>query len=428
MISGLNNIAHLDVDAFFASLEQRDDVSLRNRPVAVGTGVVASCSYEAKREGVKTGMGLAQAKTLCRSLVIVPGDHRRYEQAGRQILGICKEHSSAVEMSALDDLYMQVQAPEPCADKNHVAFLRSQILDEVGVRVSIGMGANKFLANIATHHAKMLRVRMGQKTTSPWFPGAVVLRSRGEDSPLVMVQSEHAGSYLRPWPVSLLPGVGRNGVEKFRQISVHRVGEVADMPLEVLCVLFGKRGAVLRELAHGKDDRPLCVGKPPLTVSRRSSFDPPTGDINFLLAMMDHLVERAVSWVRFQGLAARTLKVFIRYGDHQENDGGESFRVAEIREDVLRQAARQKLLSLYTRRLPLRLVGVELARLEKPLAQATLFVDPEQEKQQRLCAVRDEVRRKFGFMSIVRGTSLLLDQKLTSDRDNFRLRTPCLNR
>ena len=95
---------------------------------------------------------------------------------------------------------------------------------------------------------------------------------------------------------------------------------------------------------------------------------------------------------------------------------------------MLRQAARQKLLSLYTRRLPLRLVGVELARLEKPLAQATLFVDPEQEKQQRLCAVRDEVRRKFGFMSIVRGTSLLLDQKLTSDRDNFRLRTPCLNR
>ena len=110
-------VLHLDVDAFFAALEQRDDPSLRGRPIAVGTGVVASCSYESRPWGVRTGMRLADARRACPSLIVVPGDYRRYEIASRQILGICHEQTPRVELAALDDLYLDL-APrplEPCA-------------------------------------------------------------------------------------------------------------------------------------------------------------------------------------------------------------------------------------------------------------------------------------------------------------------------
>src|SRR5437016_4554551 len=101
-------VLHLDVDAFFASVEQRDDARLRGRPVAVGTGVVASCSYEARAWGVHTGMRLAEARRLCRPLVCLPGDYRRYEQAARRILAICQEQTPLVEVAALDDIYLDL--------------------------------------------------------------------------------------------------------------------------------------------------------------------------------------------------------------------------------------------------------------------------------------------------------------------------------
>lgn len=421
-------IAHLDVDAFFASMEQRDDPSLRGRAVAVGTGVVASCSYEAKREGVKTGMSLVHARQLCRSLLVIPGDHRRYEQAGRQILGICREYSPEVEMPALDDLYMCLEDPDPGWQEKQACNLRGQILDEVGLRVSMGIGKNKLLANVATHHAKLLRLRMEQRGACPWLPGVRILAAEGQASPVVQVLPGQGEVYMRPWPVALLPGVGKVGAEKFDRLSIRSVGEVAKVPVDVLCAMFGKRGPMLRNYAMGKDDRPLRVEAAPLSVSRRSSFNSPTADQTFLLAMIDHLVERAISWARFHQLAAHGVRVFIRYGDHQECDGNKLFRLPESREEVLRNTAREIFCSLYVRRLPLRLVGVEFGRLGKPPCQPSLFQDPAQMQEERLCAVRDAVRQRFGFMSIVRGSSLLLKEKLSQDRDNFQLRTPCLNR
>src|SRR4051794_12660371 len=102
------SILHLDADAFFASLEQRDDPKLRGKPVAVGTGVVASCSYEARRWGVRTGMRLAEARRLCRRLLVIPGEYRRYEQAARRMLAVCQEQTPLVEVAALDDLYLDL--------------------------------------------------------------------------------------------------------------------------------------------------------------------------------------------------------------------------------------------------------------------------------------------------------------------------------
>src|SRR5271166_3098670 len=150
------SILHLDADAFFASLEQRDDPRLRGRPVAVGSGVVASCSYEARRHGVRTGMRLAEARRLCRELIVVPGEYPRYEQAARRVLAICEEYTPVVEVAALDDLYLDLTgtAGPPDAAAGVADELRAAIREEVALSVSIGIASNKLVARVATRAAK----------------------------------------------------------------------------------------------------------------------------------------------------------------------------------------------------------------------------------------------------------------------------------
>jgi DNA polymerase-4 len=395
------SILHLDADAFFASVEQRDDPRLRGRPVAVGTGVVASCSYEARRWGVRTGMRLAEARCLCRELVVVPGDYRRYEQAGRCMLAICLEQSPLVEMAALDDLYLDL-TPTRSASEETATILRSKIREEMGLSVSAGVGGNKLVAQVATQQAK---------------PGGQVQVPIGGER-----------DFLAPWPASVLPGVGPKVAARLERLNVLRVADVAAMPVAVLCGLFGKQGQKLHQLAHGIDPRPVQPYRPPQSVSRRTSFEPPTADREFLRAMLDHLVDRACTWLRFNDLGTKGLAVTIHYGDYATANGRASFRKPVDDERELKEAARARLDRLYQRRLPLRLLGVELAPLGTPDRQPSLFPDPDAERAARLTECKDAIRKRFGFMALVNGSALVLADRLEQDRDNFRLRTPCLTR
>ncbi len=209
---------------------------------------------------------------------------------------------------------------------------------------------------------------------------------------------------------------------------MRRVGEIAAMPLPVLCGLLGERGRVLRDRARGIDPRPVLPYRPPQSVSRCTSFDPPTAEHDFLLGMLDHLLERAASWLRFGGLAARGLTLTLRYGDYRSDQARETFRPAVDDEGRFKAAARERFSRLFLRRLPLRLLGVELSPLQPRERPAELFPDPDAERGCRLAECKDAVRRRFGFMALLNGTSLALNGRLERDRDNFRLRTPCLTR
>ncbi|HKI33105.1 MAG TPA: DNA polymerase IV [Gemmataceae bacterium] len=394
------SVLHLDADAFFASVEQRDDPRLRGRPVAVGTGVVASCSYEARRWGVRTGMRLGEARHLCRALLVLPGDYRRYEQAARRMLAICQEKTPVVEVAALDDLYLDLTGLDrlECVPDE----LRAQVRDEVGLGVSIGVGGSKLIAAIATEKAK---------------PGRNVFVAPG---------SERA--YLAPWPANILPGVGPKAAARLDRINVQKVGELAEVPLGVLYGLFGPHGKTLRDQAHGIDPRPVEPHRPPQSVSRRTSFDPPTGDPAFLGAMLDHLTERAAAWLRFHDRATRGVTVTVRYGDYEFAEGRTVLRRPADGERELKEAARDRLARLYLRRLPLRLLGVTLAPVVAPDAQASLFADPAEERRRRLDECKDAIRQRFGFLALTSGASLVLSEKLERDRENYKLRTPCLTR
>lgn len=394
------SILHLDADAFFASVEQRDDPKLRGRPVAVGTGVVASCSYEARRYGVRTGMRLAEARQLCRPLLVIPGEYPRYEQAARCILAICQERTPLIEVAALDDLYLDLSRQAP-ADQA-AGGLRTQIRDEIRLSVSIGIGSNKLIAKVATKQAKP-----GQQCRVP-------------------AGTERA--YLEPWPVRVLPGVGPKVENRLDRLNVQRVGTLAGVPVPVLRGLFGQRGRVLHDQAHGIDPRPVEPRKPPQSVSRCTSFDPPVADRAFLRAMLDYLLERAAAWMRFQGLATRGFHVTIRYGDYESALGHGVFRQPVDREVDLKEAARDRWERMYDRRLPLRLLGVELSPLVPHGPPSDLFPDPTAERARRLAACKDEIQKRFGFTALLSGSALLLAERLDRDRENFRLRTPCLTR
>jgi nucleotidyltransferase/DNA polymerase involved in DNA repair len=250
---------------------------------------------------------------------------------------------------------------------------------------------------------------------------------RIKEATTVRVPVGEERAYLAPWPVEVLPGVGPKTLERLRRLNVARVGELAEMPAGVLGALFGTRPA-LRDLAHGVDRRPVQPYRPQQSVSRCTSFEPATSDREFLLAMLDHLLDRAASWLRFSKLAARGLAVSVRYGDYHSEESRIALRPACDDDGRLKAAGRDRLLRMYTRRLPLRFIGVELSPLMIPQHQPELFPDPAAERDRRLAECKDAVRRRFGFMSLVSGTSLVVSQQVESDRENFRLRTPCLTR
>jgi len=394
------SILHLDADAFFASVEQRDDVRLRGRPVAVGTGVVASCSYEARRFGVATGMRLTEARQRCRDLIVLPGAYPRYEQTARRMLAIAEERTALVEVAALDDLYLDLSRhgqPERVAQE-----LRAAIRDEVAMSVSIGLGTSKMISRVATRQAK---------------PGRQVYVPPGSER-----------DYLAPWETRMLPAVGPKVASRLERLNVQRVGEVAAIPVPVLCGLFGARGRIMHDQSLGHDPRPVRPRKPQQSVSRSNSFDPPVADPPFLRAMLTYLLERSCSWLRFQDLAARGMVLTIRYGDYDTAVGRVSFRRPVDSERELKEAARDRFARLYQRRLPLRFLGVELAPLTPPDRQPTLFPEPDADRARRLLEAKDAIRRCFGFTSLLSGEALALADRLPRDRENFRMRTPCLTR
>jgi DNA polymerase-4 len=403
-------VLHLDVDAFFAAVEQRDQPRLRGRPVAVGTGVAASCSYEARRFGVRTGMRLSEARRRCPALVVVPGDYRRYELAARQILGICHDHAERVEVAALDDLYLDLTAAGFAGAAALAGQIAGQVRAEVGLRVSLGLAANKLTAVVATTEVKRRKAHS---------PGA---------GDLVVVPAGEEARYLAPWPAEVLPGVGPRASAELQRLNVRRVGEVAAVPLEVLVGLFGARGKALRDYARGIDERPVEPHRPAQSVSRCTSFDPAVCELPFLAAMLDHLVERAALWLRRHDQAARGVTVRLRYVDHQGAEGRTALPGPVNDEAVLKAEARARLGRLYARRLPLRLLGVECSPLTTPDRQGELFADPERERARRLTECKDDIRQRFGFMALQSGTALELAGRLGQDRDNFQMRTPCLTR
>ena len=452
-------IVHLDVDAFFASVEQVLNPALRGRPVIVGSGVVASCSYESRAYGVRTAMRLAEAKRLCPRGVFLAGDYGQYALFANRIEGVCLDYAPRVEQASLDDFYLDftgcattpddwnsprlsfISGPAPdtplhgpatmTVAAGRVALaLQSQIRAETGLGCSLGVGRNKLFSKLASDAAK---------------PGGII-----------GVGPDQEAAWLARLPLSELPGAGPKVCEELARYNVHTVAQLAALPESILTRLFGVAGRTLWEYAHGIDERSVrggggsggggsrtergeVPGNGPgrnaigssraSSISRETTLEQPTADDVFLRGMLSYLTQRALWELRRRHGVARTLAVKLRYGDFQSTMTSRTLREPCNEDRQWVALAWELFVGLYTRRLPVRHLGVELAQLRTSEdGQGQLFDQADTRRQRRLRRALDHVRERFGFQAVVEGETTRLIDRLDQDRRGFRLRTPSLSR
>jgi len=249
----VRKIVHIDMDAFYASVEQRDDPTLRGKPVVVAwrgnRSVVCAASYEARRFGVRSAMPALRAERLCPDAIFIPPDFTRYRAVSRQTRDIFSRYTDLIEPLSLDEAYLDVtenKAGLPTATKV-AAAIRRDIRDELHLTASAGVASNKFLAKIA----------------SDW---------RKPDG-LFVIQPEDVDTFLPPLPVERLPGVGKVTAERLATLGIHTVGELRAMPFVTVEEHFGRHGQRLRELAYGIDENPVIPDRPTKSISAEDTFE-----------------------------------------------------------------------------------------------------------------------------------------------------------
>ena len=392
-------VMHIDVDAFFASVEQLRDPRLRGKPVAVGNGVVASPSYEARALGVTTAMPIHQALRICPQLVVLDGRHDVYRCFTEATWEICRRYAPALE-TFLDEAFADFSGTEHVYPdlKELGARIQGEIRDEVGLPVTIGIAKNRMLSKLAA------------KTVKP----------RG----LREIPEGQEEAFLLPLPIEKIAGMGPKTAALFHDMNIRSVREFREIPLATLEAMLGKVGVSLHERARGEDSRPIHEREIPKQISRETSLEKPTADRGELEGVLFYLVDRAIRAIRKLGLRTRTMRIRIRYSDGEDNETSISFPPTAFDEEI-QPLARRLLWKLYTRRVTVRFVGSGFSNFQADEGQLELFTDA---SLTRFHVAVDAIRDKFGHGAIVAGRAIDLLGKLPHDAYGYVLRTPSLTK
>ena len=337
-------ILHLDMDAFFASVEQRDDPSLRGRPVAVGgdparRGVVAAASYEARRFGVRSAMPMAQAVRLCPTLLVVRPDFARYKAVSATVMHLFRDVTPLVEPLSLDEAYLDVTENrwhEPIATEV-ARRLKHAIRDTVGLTASAGVAPNKFLAKIASGWQK---------------PDGLTVISPARVEP-----------FLQQLPVDALWGVGPVTAARLRTLGVARLVDVRGCAPDTLRAAVGRLADTLQQLARGVDPRPVCASRIRKSIGQERTFADDLRDVTACADEVRRMAAHLGAWMATHGQTARTVTVKVRYGDYRTVSRQRSAPPMHDAEQIARYAIELLHETDATTR-PVRLLGVSLHRLE----------------------------------------------------------------
>ena len=398
-------LVHLDIDAFFASVEQRLVPALRGQPVAVGSGCIASCSYEARAHGLRAGMSLAKARRLCPELVVMPGSHGVYRCFASEIWELCREVAPVVE-TYLDDAYLDLSGTELLYGdpRGPVSRLRARVRERTGLVITAGIGPNRMVARLASASVK---------------PDA-----------LRLVRSDEVEEFLVDRPVGDIPGVGPMTAAKLAKLAVRTVRDLRKLSREELMAIFGRNGWAMYDRARGLDTRAVSAREVPKTISRETTFHKETTDPVEVAAMLHYLVERAMKAVRGLGLVARGVLVKVRYADFRHDEARTRLRTPSRLEGEVMGAVAALFARLHTRRVALRNVGVVLSGLAlDDSSQMLLFREDESEARRgRLAEAVDDLRARYGFSAVTAGKSVDLLRRLRRDDNGYVLKTPCLTK
>ncbi len=371
-------ILHVDMDAFYASVEQRDRPDLRGRPVLVagpaeGRGVVSAASYEARPFGCRSAMPTSTALRLCPHAVVVPVRMARYREVSQQVFALFEALTPRVEPLSIDEAFLDLTGTERLhgAPEQAARLLKEQIRRETGLTASVGVAPNKFLA------------KLGSDLRKP--------------DGLVVIRPDEVQSVLDPLPVERLWGAGAATVRRFERMGVRDVAGVRALGEARLRQVFGTAGEQFWRLAHGWDDRPVTPDRQAKTLSHETTFPRDVADREHLRAVLLHQVEDVGYRLRRQDLYARTVSLKLRYPDFTTVSRARTLPAASHTTETLWEAAAglfDEWAAVESR--PLRLLGAGAANLCGPEGrQLSLFADRE-DRRARLDAAVDALRERFG--------------------------------
>jgi len=377
-------VLHADLDAFYASVEQRDDPSLRGRPVLVGGGVVLSCSYEARARGVRGAMGGQRARRLCPDAVVVPPRMSAYSEASKEVFKVFEQFSPTVEGLSIDEAFLDVRGLEHIlGSPTQIAHkLRRAVREHVGLPITVGVARTKFLAKVASG----------------------VVKPDG----LLVVPPERELAFLHPLPVERLWGVGHATAARLRARGIESVGEVATLSEEVLVSLLGRAsGRQLHALAHNRDPRPVRVRRRRRSIGSQRALGRRRRSFEELDATLVALVDRVAQRMRDAGRVGRTVILRLRFDDFSRATRSHTLLHATSDTGAILATARGLLAAEAATvvRRGLTLVGVSVSNLDDGGA-VQLVLPFDRRRADTVDAAIDEIRRRYGATAITRAVLL----------------------
>jgi DNA polymerase IV len=376
-------ILHIDMDAFFMSVEQRDNPSLRGKPAAVcgslSRSVITSASYEARPYGLRAGMPTQEAKRRCPNLILVEGNHAKYTEVSARIFSLLKNYTPCVEVASIDEAYLDITESQLLfkSTLNIAHSIKDRIRERESLTCSIGIAPNKLLAKL----------------------GSGLKKPDG----LVIIQSEEVEGFLKDLPVGKIHGIGPKLEESLNAIGIFTCGQLGKIPVSFLKRRFGVIGERLHEMGLGLDDSPVVPfdeGEDAKSLSHSVTLEEDTSDPILIKKVLLQLSERVSKRMRKEGFYGRRVTLTVRYSDFFTftkqktlsqwiNSGNEIFRHSlQIFESI-------------SHRKPIRLLGVGVSLFKKEWSQLDLF--EKREKKDNLLKAMDRVNERFGDWTLTWG-------------------------
>lgn len=388
----VRRIAHVDLDAFFISVEQSLNPELRGKPAVVsgnpeGRGVVACASYEARAYGLRAGMPVGLARRLCPQAIFIPGDMAKYRRFSARFFELLAELSPLVEPVSLDEAYLDLTGCDPVLGSARKTMLKfkARLREALGLTASVGIASCKVVAKVASELSK---------------PDGLLEVGPGEEK-----------EFLAPLPIGQLPGVGPRMERELKKLGLSTIGKLASSPVAFLKSRFGKVGERLYLHANGIDERRVEPPGEAKSIGRETTLPQDTLDARLLGGTLYRLVEEVGAELRSQGKQARCITLKLRFADFETITCSQTIKEGiEADQAVFEIADRLLEKALARRRKKARLIGVRVSNLTGAGKQLSLF-DRSGEKLSSLSQAVDRIRQKYGFSAIETGRTFrqLLD-------------------
>lgn len=380
----VRTILHLDLDAFFCSVEELLDPSLAGTAFAVGgradeRGVLSTASYAARKYGVRSAMPTAQALRLCPHLKLLSGNHRVYGEYSRRVMAILAQATPVLEQISIDEAFLDLTG-DPLPGAEIAARLKARIREEVGLPCSLGVASNKLVAKIATNQGK---------------PDGLVVVAPGAEA-----------DYLAPLPLDQLWGVGPKTLAVLNQLGLKRIGELAAWPEADLVRRLGEWGRGLARHARGLDDRPVTNDYEAKSISSETTFARDVTDGEVLRRKLLEFSEEVAASLRREGLAARTVKIKVRWPPFETITRQVTLAQPTDLDRDLFEAAWALFLKVWAPGKRVRLIGLGAANLTEAARQLEMFDAGSREKEAKVTRVVDALREKYGWESVKRASLL----------------------